>query len=210
MCTVPERLAPRWPGVGILLAMGLCATSWIAAAPNSSPWVDTVATLTAALETLERDMPDADYANRFDVLAPIIRDTHDLDTMARLALGRTADDLTEPQRHDFDRLFVELTIASYATRFQDLGSGFEIRNDTPARGGRYSVEAELAPADRAPIRLDYLLHERDDRWLIINVLAEGVSDLALKRSQFAALFAERGFVGLRESLRAEIDTLRTD
>jgi hypothetical protein len=39
------------------------------------------------------------------------------------------------------------------------------------------------------IPLEYTLHEGDAGWLIINILADGVSDLALKRAEFQRVLA---------------------
>jgi ABC-type transporter MlaC component len=44
----------------------------------------------------------------------------------------------------------------------------------------------------------------DDRYAVIDVVAEGVSMLVTNRSQFEAVVAERGVAGLLAELRAQV------
>ena len=50
---------------------------------------------------------------------------------------------------------------------------------------------------------DYVLHEVDGNWRVINVIADGVSDLALRSSQYEQIFKERGFDGLLAWIREQ-------
>jgi phospholipid transport system substrate-binding protein len=52
--------------------------------------------------------------------------------------------------------------------------------------------------------LDYILHRTEDQWRIINVIAEGVSDLALKRAEYAAFLKVKGFDALLMKLNEKI------
>jgi phospholipid transport system substrate-binding protein len=51
------------------------------------------------------------------------------------------------------------------------------------------VTAAVGRANGEPVTLEYLLHESDGRFRIINIVADGVSDLALKRAEYQAALA---------------------
>jgi len=48
-----------------------------------------------------------------------------------------------------------------------------------------------------------VLHYSDAGWRIINIVVDGVSDLALKRSAYQRTFLASGFTGLLDSLDDE-------
>jgi phospholipid transport system substrate-binding protein len=53
--------------------------------------------------------------------------------------------------------------------------------------------------------LDYLLHRPGNQWLIVNVIAQGVSDLALKRADYSAFLKSKGYEALLKKLNQKIN-----
>jgi phospholipid transport system substrate-binding protein len=53
-------------------------------------------------------------------------------------------------------------------------------------------------------RLDYVLRETKDGWRIINIIANGVSDLALKRVEYRSILERDGFPALIDMLKKKI------
>ncbi|MHB8415161.1 MAG: ABC transporter substrate-binding protein, partial [Acidiferrobacteraceae bacterium] len=51
---------------------------------------------------------------------------------------------------------------------------------------------------------DYLLRPVDGHWRVINVVADGVSDLSVKRAEFAHVMKTKGFTGLIQRLNRHI------
>jgi len=49
-----------------------------------------------------------------------------------------------------------------------------------------------------------VLHYREGRWSIINIIADGVSDLALKRAEYSHVLARDGFNALVSMLERKI------
>ena len=73
---------------------------------------------------------------------------------------------------------------TYASRFSAVDANtFTILGSAEAGSRRIEVNAAIARSGGGDITLDYTLQERDGAWMIVNVLADGVSDLALKRAQ---------------------------
>ena len=146
------------------------------------------------------DYPDV--AARVAVLEPLVTASHDLRYIARFTLRRQWPDFTDEQRAAFIEAFTNLSVMTYATRFESVTPDtFRISGVAAASRGRVEVEAAIHPPEAAPIPLSYLLHERDGEWRIINIIADGVSDLALKRAEYQRVLTEQSFNGLLDHIR---------
>ena len=159
----------------------------------------------------DAELAEADYLTRFAGFAALIDTTHDLAYMARITVSRGWRDMDETQHQRFVTAFRELSIATYATRFRDMaGAEFRINGQRDVSGGRVEVQTELVPAGETPVSLNYVLQQQEGGWRIINVLADGVSDLALKRSQYRQILRDDGFEALIAHLRTQTDQASRD
>jgi len=164
-----------------------------------------VARLQAALIGAMQAAPHLTSAQRRARLAPVIRDTHDLPFIAHFALGRVWKGLSTADRDRFVAAFSEMSIATYAERFDGYsGERFRILSSRDAERGGEEVRTVLVESDGSTVSLDYLLRRRDGRWRIINVIAEGVSNLALKRAEYAGFVRRHDFNALMEKMVARL------
>ena len=60
---------------------------------------------------------------------------------------------------------------------------------------------------QADVSLGYLLRAGRQGWRIINIVADGVSDLALKRAEYQRVFASGGIDGLVAELEQQTQRL---
>lgn len=154
---------------------------------------------------------DLTFDQRFDALEPVIAATHGLDHIARLVAGRAWRSWSEAQRATFAAAFERLTVALYAGRFEGLAEDrFTPAGTEDLPRGVVQVRRRFARPDDAPVTFDYLLQQEDGRWRIVNILVDGVSDLALRRAEFGRIADEAGFDGLIAHVEAEIDELASD
>ena len=72
------------------------------------------------------------------------------------------------------------------------------------RGG-VVVHARLSVPDDKDVKFDYMLKEKGASWRIINIIANGVSDLALKRSEYTTILQRDGFDALIAKINEKID-----
>jgi phospholipid transport system substrate-binding protein len=139
------------------------------------------------------------FSQRYERLAPVISATFDLDLMSRLAVGPDWAKLTPDQQHRIRDAFVRYTIAAYANRFDDYGGEhFEV-DPTPAANQNGSVvQSRIVKSNGEKVSLDYLMRSGvDGNWRIIDVYLSGtVSELASRRSEFAAVLQRDGADGL--------------
>lgn len=133
-------------------------------------------------------------------LAELIAEMHDFPYIARVALGRHWRGLDPQQQARFIAAFARLSTATYAARLAP--ARFRITESSVDAGDRARVGAVLETGDRE-VQFEYQLRRVDGRWRIINILVDGVSDLALKRAEYDRLINERGFEGLLDELERQ-------
>jgi phospholipid transport system substrate-binding protein len=142
-------------------------------------------------------------------LAPVLAASFDFQTIARVALGRNIESLDSVARARFEHLLEELSTATYADRFSADGTQiqFEFISQQTARGDRILVRTRLQRPGESAVALDYVLQDSGRGFRIVNVLAEGVSDLSLKRAQYAAVIRSNGIAALLERVEHQLRDL---
>lgn len=188
----------------------LCLCMLSPSAAENSHAIATVDNLHAALLDIMQNAESLGFAGRRDRIAPVVRESLDLPFIARFSLGRHWKGLSAEQQDSFTQVFSRWTVAHYAARFNGYTSEqFKTISSAPARRGRELVRTVLEvnddPADN--VKLDYLLHDRDGTWRIVNVIANGVSDLSLKRADYGALVKAQGLDSLIAKLEDQIRVL---
>lgn len=184
----------------------------VTSAAQDSDAVATVDKLHAALLDIMQNAESLGLAGRRDRIAPVIRRSLDLPFIARFALGRHWSGMSTEQQDAFVDVFSRWTIVHYASQFNSYSSErFKTMSSKPARRGRVLVRTVLEvnddPAEN--VALDYLLHEIDGKWRIVNVIANGVSDLSLKRADYGAVIKAQGLDSLVSKLDAQISDLES-
>ncbi|MCY3751481.1 MAG: ABC transporter substrate-binding protein [Gammaproteobacteria bacterium] len=151
------------------------------------------------------------YRGRYEELEPYINGCFDIPFITNVVLGRYRDQVSEAQKTEFTGLFGRSSSATYASRFDGYGGEefVEISRE-PMKRGRVLIRTELRRPDGDPVSLDYLLHEKQGKWYIISVSADGVNDLSLKRAEYAAVIKEKGFNGLVKEILFKIAEMETD
>ena len=154
---------------------------------------DVVENLHKTLLLVMKEGSQLGYQGRYDRIAPVITAGFDMPFISKIVLGRFWETFDSEQRSKFVETFSRLSIATYAANF-DVYSGerFKITSEKEVSGGRVLVQTQLIKSDGGRVELDYLLHRAGSRWRIINVVAEGVSDLALKRADYTAFLKTNG------------------
>lgn len=103
-------------------------------------------------------------------------------------------------------MFTRISVASYAHNFKDFsGEEFIIDSEEETKNGGVVIHSHLTIPDDKPVKFDYMLKEKGASWRIINIIANGVSDLALKRSEYTAILQRDGFDALISQINEKID-----
>jgi len=171
-----------------LIAVALLAAPAAGQAPATDTPEATVRTLHQGLvEAADGETIDERYRR----LQPVITATHDLPYIAEFAIRRQWPSLTADDRQRFVTAFEKQSVMTYASRFTGVSEDtFEMAGTAKSNAARTQISAAIKRADAADLPLEYLLHERDGSWKIINIVADGVSDLALKRAEYQRILTD--------------------
>jgi phospholipid transport system substrate-binding protein len=197
-----KRMTEAWGCAAIVaVAVGLGTAQAEPVLATATPEA-TVATLHRGLIDLALKQPTATPEERYRVLAPLVTATHDLPYIAQFALRRQWPALSEEARTRFATAFERLSVMTYAVRFAAVGADtFKITGVAPTEAQRAQVTAAIVRPGAADLPLEYLLQQDEGAWRIINIVADGVSDLALKRAEYQRLLA----AGSIDTLIAHLD-----
>ncbi len=158
------------------------------------------------LITVMKDGKKLGYTGRYEKLDVAVSNSHDLPKIARIVVGKEWEKLTEEQQKKLTDLFSRLSIASYAHNFKEFdGEAFAIDSEEETKLGGVVIHSHLDLPDDKPVKFDYMLKEKGASWRIINIIANGVSDLALKRSEYTAILQRDGFDALIAKINEKID-----
>ena len=171
----------------------------------ADPATKVVEGLHAELLIVMKQAKKLGYEGRFQRLAPTVSASYDFPYISKVVVGRYWRSFTAEQKSQFIEIFSKLSIATYANRFDGYsGERFKTVSEAKLKRGHRLVETVLIKANGEEIELDYILHQINDQWRIINVIAEGVSDLSLKRADYTSYLKKYSFDALLEKLNEKI------
>lgn len=149
------------------------------------------------------------FEKRYKQLENVINQSYDLNKIAQIVLGREWKKLSDEQKLSFTTAFSKLSISTYAHNFKEFsGESFAyVSEDATDRGYVISHTIFVFP-DEDNIKFDYMLKKQAGNWRIINIITDGVSDLALKKSEYTSLLKREGFNALITKINKKIDTYK--
>lgn len=194
-----------------ILALLLAFPSVIAA--SASEATDAVDAFHASLLTAMQNAATWGYTERRDYLAAPVANTFNTETQVRIASSIHWDGFTDAERAELTEAFYDFTLANYASRFKGYsGQGFVGIGEQPMKRGRVLVLTNLVKANGETVSLNYvMMPDNEGGYRIIDVQFKGsISELALRRSEFAPIIRDRGFTGLVSMLKQKVDELEAD
>jgi phospholipid transport system substrate-binding protein len=152
------------------------------------------------------------FDERYNRLALPIGRAFDLPLMTRIAIGPSWVQIAAELQQRLTAAFSRYTVSIYANRFDDFGGErFEVEPRAVANANGVVVSSRLVKPNGEQVVLNYLLHQdTTDGWKIIDVYLSGtVSELATRRSEFAAVLQRAGADGLVRMIEQRTAALRT-
>ena len=197
--TLPNsRALLRLALASIALALGL------GQAAVASEVTTPVEQLHAGLMAIMQAGKTAPFRQRYDMIAPVIGRTFDLELILRQVIGPRLAALPPDQRAAVGDAFRRYTIASYVANFDTYaGQRFEVAPVVRAAGSDRVVETQIAAASGQGYVLAYVMRqESGGGWKVVDVLVDGaISRVAAQRSEMRSMLADSGGAGLLVGLR---------
>lgn len=145
---------------------------------------------------------------RYQRLEPAVRAAFDLESMIRVATGPAWAGADERQRADLQEAFTRFTVANYVDRFTGYsGQRFETVAVKAGPRDLVTVEARIVRPRHDSVPLSYVLSPGRNGPQVVDVIFKGVSEVAVRRSDYRSLLRQGGPALLSRRLNEQARTL---
>jgi phospholipid transport system substrate-binding protein len=150
----------------------------------------------------DKDIKEGDRAKIYKLAEEKILPNFDFKRICRLVLGKNWRSMTVDQRNVFQIEFRGLLLRTYAialSKFRDQTIEFKpLRMKSSDK--IVLVKTEITQSGGQPIDVNYALSNSTGKWLVFDIVIEGVSLVTNYRSQFASQVKKNGIEGLLKKL----------
>lgn len=142
-------------------------------------------------------------AERQERLHKIAEQVFDWQEMARRALAVHWRERTPQEQQEFVRLFRDLVEGTYINRLESaIQEKREIQYvGEQVDGSRATVKTNVVTRRNQQVPIEYRLQKADGRWLIYDVLVEGISLVNNYRSQFNRIITSSSYNDLVQKMK---------
>jgi phospholipid transport system substrate-binding protein len=153
-----------------------------------------------------KDAATLGYQGRFDRLRPALERTYDMEFMAEKAIGRFWKDLSVEERSKWRSTFTDFMTANYASRLNTFNDQkFDVVGSQAAANDTAIIETKVTEPANDDVQLSYRMRQTAAGWRVIDIYYNGtVSELALRRADYATVLKKDGFAGLIASVNQKI------
>lgn len=162
---------------------------------SSSGPITPIQNFDSALVAVMKQGRQTPFEQRYATLAPALQQALDLPGILRISVGFAWSSMSPQQQQQLLEAFRKYTIATYLDNFDGYnGQKFVVQPDTRQLAtGEQIVSTEIIPKNGSPHKLDYVMHRLPDgNWKAIDVLADGISQAAVQRSDFGDVLSQGG------------------
>ncbi|BCS55594.1 phospholipid-binding protein MlaC [Geobacter sp. SVR] len=189
----------------ITLAMtGVFLASYAFATPTDDvkKTVDEVVRIVA-----DKDMKKQEQKRR-QALKKSISQIFDYGEMAKRSLGKHWNQRTPAERKQFVELFASLLENSYAGKIESYNNEKIAYIKETTEDDHAEVKSKVITAKRDEFTLDYRLLKENGKWMVYDVVIEGVSLVSNYRSQFNRIITSNGYSELIKKLQTKTEELK--
>jgi phospholipid transport system substrate-binding protein len=144
----------------------------------------------------------AGIQGREDKLKPVIASAYDMPAVTKATLGVAANKLSPEDLTKLSDAYAHLSVATYADQFSKYGGErFEVGQPRPGANGTTVVPSFIITGDGNRTAIDYVMHEENGKWGIVDILFNGsISQVAVRRSELVPIYRQNGLQGLIDAL----------
>ncbi len=198
------------PALAALLLTAVPVLTAVQTAPVMAQASDPAVTQVQGFyDALQASMKSGGTAkSRYEKLKPAVEKAFDLSAMTATAVGPTWASLSDADKKALTDAFSRMTIANYAKNFDSYnGEKFTVEPASITRGSDHFVKSSMKTS-KETIAFNYRTHQVGSDWKVTDVyLAGNISQMAQKRSDFAATLASGGPSGLAKRINALSDQM---
>lgn len=188
----------------LVLTMSLFMVSLASANPTEDvkKTVDEVVRIVAS-----KDMKKNETKRR-QALKNTIGTIFDYTEMSKRSLGKHWNTRSAAEKKQFTDLFATLLENSYASKIESYNNEKIVYIKDIEDGNYAEVRSKVITAARDEFTLDYRLFKQNNKWMVYDVIIEGVSLVSNYRSQFNKIVTADGYSTLVNKLQSKNEELK--
>ena len=146
---------------------------------------------------------------RFKLLDVSVQRTFNMPAMIRIAAATAWHEAGDAEKNAAIRAFTRMSVSTYASRFDGYsGQRFETVSERPGPKNSVVVRTRVHRPGDEPVKLTYILKQYSGTWKAIDVIvAGGISELALRHSEYRAILKKSGLPALARLLNRKSDQI---
>lgn len=155
----------------------------------------------------DKEMKKNDQKRR-QALKKSISTIFDYQEMAKRSLGKHWNQRSEAERKLFTDLFASLLENSYASKIESYNNEKIIYLKEAIDSDHAEVKSKVVTGKRDEYTLDYRMLNQKGKWMVYDVVIEGVSLVSNYRTQFNKIISSNGYPELVKKLQTKTDELK--
>lgn len=155
----------------------------------------------------DKELKKSDTKRRH-ALKKAISSIFDYSEMAKRSLGKHWNVRTATEKKQFAELFATLLENSYAGKIESYNNEKIVYIKEILEEEYAEVKSKVVTAARDEFTLDYRLFKHNGKWMVYDVIIEGVSLVSNYRSQFNKIITANGYAKLVEKLQSKSEELK--
>lgn len=180
----------------------------IASLAVASPTDDVKKTVDEVVRIIADKEMKKNEPKRRQALKKSISNIFDYSEMAKRSLGKHWNVRTEAEKKQFSELFATLLENSYAGKIESYNNEKIVYMKENVEGEYAEIKSKVVTAARDEFTLDYRMFKQKGKWMVYDVVIEGVSLVSNYRSQFNKTIASSGYEKLVKKLQTKNDELK--
>jgi phospholipid transport system substrate-binding protein len=190
----------------LVLVLGVVAAPPVAASAPTDQLKAQIDRVLKALEDPELKKEGRAKERRVAV-RKIANDIFDFGETARRSLGPHWQARTPAERDEFVQLFGDLLERSYISKVELYGGEKIQYVGDSIEADQAKVQTKLLTKSGNEIPIEYRMLKKGDRWLVYDVIIEGVSLIANYRTQFNKIIRTSSYQELVKKMKAKQEEL---
>ena len=125
--------------------------------------------------------------------------------MAKRSMGKYWKERTPQERTEFTELFRRLIEISYISKIEGFTNEKVLYEKARTKKNISTVKTKIVTSKGTEIPISYRLMKRGDKWLIYDIVIEGVSLVRNYKTQFSSVLRKKPYATLVEQLKTKVE-----
>jgi len=192
----------------LCMITALFLTTNVFAAPTNGVTEEVKKTVDEVVRIVsDKEMKKNDQKRR-QALKKTISTIFDYNEMAKRSLGKHWNQRSAAERKQFAELFASLLENSYASKIESYNNEKIVYLKETTDSDHAEVKSKVVTSKRDEFTLDYRMLNQNGKWMVYDVVIEGVSLVSNYRTQFNKIITTNGYPELVKKLQTKTDELK--